>query len=165
MIGDRIDRLRLAELVSAAAYGSVLLLAALTTIGVSDVADGNGLEIVAGVGVATWLAHLFAELLGGHLRSRQPLHRSEVARAAIDGSPILVTTILPAMALLLGRIEVLEGGVAKALAIGLGVVQLAAIGYYVSHTSDVPHAGRWSFAAITAGAGVAVVVVTVLLGH
>jgi hypothetical protein len=165
VLGDGVDRRRLAEVVSAAAYGCVLLLAALTAIGVSDVADGHGLEIVASVGLATWLAHLFAELLGGHLRSPEPLHRHEVGRAAVDGSPILVATVLPAAALLLGRVEVLDAGAARALAIGLGIVQLVAIGAYVSRTSEVSHASRWAFAAITATAGVAVVLVTVLLGH
>jgi hypothetical protein len=165
VLGDGIDRRRLAELVSAAAYGCVLLLAALTAISVSDVADGHGLEIVASVGVATWLAHLFAELLGGHLRTAEPLHRDELLRAAVDGSPILVATILPAGALLLGRIEVVDAGAARAVAIAVGIAQLVAIGAYVSHTSALSHASRWGFAAITAGAGVAVVLVTVLLGH
>lgn len=165
VLGDGIDRPRLAELITAAAYGSVLLLAALTAIGVSDVADGHGLELVGSVGVATWLAHLFAELLGGHLRSPEPLHRDEVLRAAADGSPILVATVLPAAALLLGRVEVLGAGTARALAIGLGIAQLVAIGVYVSRTSEVQHAGRWSFAAGTVLAGVAVVLLTVLLGH
>jgi hypothetical protein len=165
VLGDGIPRQRLSEVVSAAAYGCVLLLAALAAIGVSEIADGQGLEIIAGVGGATWLAHLFAELLGGHLRSPEPLHRHEVARAAIDGSPILVSTILPAVALALGRVGVLEDATARYVAIGLGVAQLAAIGAYVSRTSDVRHAGRWAFAGITAAAGLAVVLLSVLLGH
>jgi hypothetical protein len=165
VLGDGIPRQRLSELVSAAAYGCVLLLAALAAIGVSEVADGLGLEIIAGIGGATWLAHLFAELLGGHLRTPEPLHRHEVARAAVDGSPILVMTILPATALFLGRVGVLGDASARYAAIGLGVAQLAAIGAYVSLTSHTRKAGRWVFAAGTAVAGMAVVLLTVLLGH
>src|SRR4051794_5868712 len=71
---------RLAELVTAATYGSVLVLAALSAISVSDVALGHGAEIIAGVGVATWIAHLFAELLGSHVERSAPLHVDEVKR-------------------------------------------------------------------------------------
>ena len=76
-----------------------------------------------------------------------------------------MSTILPATALALGRVGVLEDATARYVAIGLGVAQLAAIGAYVSRTSDVRHAGRWAFAGVTAAAGLAVVLLTVLLGH
>jgi hypothetical protein len=99
---ERIPRERLAELVSAASYGCVLVLAALSVIGVSDVALGHGAELVAGVGVATWLAHLFAELLGNHVRHQEPLRGHEVVEDMIDGSPILASTVLPALMLGLG---------------------------------------------------------------
>src|SRR5918994_396512 len=104
---DRMPRDRLAGLVSAAPYGSGVGLAAPSGIGVSEGALGHGAELVAGVGLATWLAHIFAELLGGHARHPEPLRRSEVMRALVDGSPILASTVLPATVLLLGRLDVL----------------------------------------------------------
>jgi hypothetical protein len=106
---ERIPRERLAELVSAASYGTVLVLAALSVIGVSDVALGVGSELVAGVGVATFLAHLFAELLANHVRYHQPLRGDEILRDMVDGSPILFSTVLPALMLMLGRFDVLGG--------------------------------------------------------
>jgi hypothetical protein len=158
-------RERLAELVAAAAYGCVLVLAGLSVIGVSDVALGHGGEIIAGVGVATWLAHLFAELLAGHVRHVAPLRPREIRRAAVDGSPILLSTIAPAVLLLLGRLDVLSDQSARLTAIGVGIVQLFAIGVFVANRAPVAAAARWSFAAVTACVGVAVVVLTVLLGH
>ena len=86
---DRLAPDRLSDRVSAAAYGSVLVLAALSVIGVAAVTLGYGVELVTGVGLATWAAHLFAELLGGHVQHREPLRRGEVSRAMVDGSPIL----------------------------------------------------------------------------
>ena len=77
-----IPRQRLAELVSAASYGTVLVLAALSVVGASEVALGHGAELVAGVGMATWLAHLFAEILGQHVEHETPRGRREIARAA-----------------------------------------------------------------------------------
>jgi hypothetical protein len=162
---DRVSRERLAEPVTAAAYGSVLVLAALSVVGVSDVALGHGAELVAGVGLATWLAHLYAELLGGHVRHPEPLHRSEIMRDVIDGSPILASTVLPAAALVLGRLDLLTDNTARTVAILVAVLQLLGIGAFVARVAPAPPAAKWTFAAATAGIGLAVVLLTVLLGH
>jgi hypothetical protein len=165
LVSDRMPPARLAELVSAACYGSVLVLAALSVIGVSEVALGHGAELVAGVGLATWLAHLFAELLGGHARHPEPLRRSEVVRAVVDGSPILASTVLPATVLLFGRLDLISDTAARIGAIVVAILQLFAIGAFVAGAAPVPPAARWTFAAATAGIGVTVVALTVLLGH
>jgi hypothetical protein len=160
-----VPRDRLAELVSAASYGTVLVLAALSVIGVSEVALGHGAELVAGVGVATWSAHLFAEVLGGHVEHVTPRGRAEIVRAVVDGSPILAATVLPAAVLLLARLDVLAGGTARVVAIVVAVAQLFAIGAVVAHVAPAPPAARWAFAASTAGVGLAIVVLTIALGH
>jgi hypothetical protein len=160
-----VERERLAELVSAAAYGTVLVLAALSVISVSDVAQGHGAELVTGVGVGTWIAHLYAELLGGHVRRREPLRRPELERALIDGSPILASTVLPALALLLGRLDVVADSTARTAAMVIALGQLIGLGAFVARmTADRP-GGTWAFAAATAVIGTAVVAVSVLLGH
>jgi hypothetical protein len=158
-------RERLAEVVSAAGYGSVLVLAALSVIGVSDVALGHGAELVAGVGVATWLAHVFAAILGDHIRRPEPLRRSEVLRALADGSPILAATVLPAIVLVLGRLDVLSDTTARVAAIVVAVLQLLLIGAVVAHVAPAPPAARWTFAASTAAAGLVIVALSVALGH
>jgi hypothetical protein len=161
---DGLPRERVAQLVSAAAYGSVLVLAALAVIGVSEVADGHGAELVAGVGMATWIAHLFAELLGNRVLHPSPLHRGEAREAAVDGAPILVATVLPAIALGLGRADVLGDATARLVAIALAVAQLLVIGAYVAHVAP-RQLSRWRFAAVVVGAGAGVVALTTLLGH
>jgi hypothetical protein len=164
-VAGRIAPERLAELVTAGAYGTVLVLAALSVVGVSDVALGHGAELVVGVGVATWLAHLFAELLGGHVRHSEPLGRVEITRAIVDGSPILVSTVLPGLALLLGRIDVVSDGTARVAAILVAVAQLIGIGAFVGRVAPTSPGAGWVYAAVTGGVGVAVVAATVLLGH
>jgi hypothetical protein len=162
---DRLPRERLAELVSAGCYGTVLVLAALGVVGVSDVALGHGSELVAGVGLATWLAHIFAELLGGHVRRPEPLHRSEVVRSLVDGSPILMASVLPAIVLGFGRLDLVSDATARIAAIVVAILQLFVIGAFVARMAPAPPAARWTFAAATAGIGLAVVALTVLLGH
>jgi hypothetical protein len=162
---ERVRRERLAELVSAASYGTVLVIAALSVISLADVAGGHGAEIVAGVGLATWIAHLFAELLGGHVLEREPLRRQQVRRAMVDGSPILAATVLPGVVLLLARLDLIDDRAARAAAIVVAVLQLFAIGVFVGRVSPAPSPARWRFALATAGVGIAVVVLTVMLGH
>lgn len=160
-----IPRQRLAELVSAASYGTVLVLAALSVVGASEVALGHGAELVAGVGVATWLAHLFAEILGQHVEHETPRGRRELARAAVDGCPILAATVLPAIVLVLGRLDVLSDTTARIAAIVVAVLQLAGIGAVVARVAPAPPAAQWAFAASTAAAGLVIVALSVALGH
>lgn len=162
---ERMSRDRLSEYVSAASYGSVLVLAALSVIGVSEVAEGHGAELIAGVGLATWIAHLFAELLGEHIRHHEPVDRKEVKRAAIDGSPILASTLLPAAVLMLGRFDVITHQTARVAAIVVALAQLALVGAFVARVAPVPPATTWTFGLATAGVGLIVVALTVFLGH
>ena len=76
--GEPVGPDRVAELVGAAAYGSILLLSGLVLLEATDVGIGHGLEVVLGIGVATWIAHLFAELLAEHARHDRLLRWAEV---------------------------------------------------------------------------------------
>ena len=155
-----------AERVTAAAYGTVLILAALPFIHPEDVGDGVGWELILGVGVATWLAHLFAEIVGDHVRHTAAAHeRAEIARAMVDGLPILVAALVPAGALLLGRLEVLSGRGALWVALTVAVVQLVGLGAFVGTLATERHSERWLYAGATALFGLAVVTIKVVLGH
>jgi hypothetical protein len=151
--------------VSAAAYGSALVLAALSVLGVTEVSLGHGAELIAGVGIATWIAHLFAEVLGEHVRAPQPVGWSEVKRAMADGSPILVSSVLPALVLLLGRLDAVSPRAARAIAIIVAILQLLAVGMLVARVANVPMRRKWVFAAATLAIGIVVVTLSVVLGH
>jgi hypothetical protein len=158
-------RERLGELVSSAAYGSILVLTGLALLDVPDDGVRHGLEVVVGIGLATWIAHLFAEVLAEHVHHDRLVAWAEVRGAAADGSPILIVTVLPALALLLGRVEVVGYDTARTLAVVVALAQLSAIGAIVGHLSPNTTRSAWSFAAIVAAAGVVVVALEVALGH
>ena len=164
-VSRRDARERLGERINAAAYGTVLVLVALSALQISQVGEGHSSELVLGVGMSTWVAHLFAELLGEHVRHGEAVSWAEARRAAIDGSPILASTILPAIILLLGRFEVLAYDSARSLAILAAVLQLSLIGGIVARSTPGSPTPAWSFAISTALAGIAVVALKVALGH
>jgi hypothetical protein len=167
-IGERLavwPRDRLAERLSAACYGTILVLAALAVIDVDDVSSGLGWELATGVGVATWVAHLYAELVGDHLRHGAALDRAEITRAAADGSPILLAAIPPALMLLLGRLDVLDQDLALWAAVVIAVIQLVGIGAYVGSVVSSRRVNAWTYAAATAAIGIGVATFKLALGH
>ena len=156
---------RLAERLSAACYGTVLVLAALPLLNADEVASGVGWELVAGVGIATWVAHLYAEVVGDHIRRGAALNRAELRIAATDGLPIPLAAVPPGVVLALGRLDVLDPRVALWIAVAVAVVQLVAVGAFVGSVVSSERAGPWSYAAAIAVVGVAVVVLKLALGH
>lgn len=158
------ERDRLAERLSAASYGTVLIIAALLVVEAEDVATGWGWELMVGVGAATWVAHLYAEVLGNHVRNPDAMRSHEVGRAMADGLPILLSSILPALALLLGRLDVVAARQALWVGVILAILQLVAIGAIVGVVSG----GRSSslrYAVVAAVFGFGVVLLLVVLGH
>ena len=139
------------------------MLAALPLIDADEVSSGLGWELVTGVGVATWVAHLYAEVVGDHLRHGSALDRVEINRAMLDGLPILLAAVLPALVLLLGRLDVLDPRVALWVSVAAAIGQLVAVGAFVGISTD--GATPLSYAAATAAIGIAVVLLKLVLGH
>lgn len=158
------QRDRLAERVSAASYGTILIIAALLVVETEAVATGWGWELIAGVGLATWVAHLYAEVLGNHVRNVDATQPHELRKAMGDGLPILLAAVLPATALLLGRLGTVTPRQALWLAVILALLQLVIIGAFVGIVSD-QRSSSWRYAAIAAVFGLAVVLLLVTLGH
>jgi hypothetical protein len=159
----RWPRERLAELLTAAAYGTVLILAALPFISVEQVRDGVGWELLTGVGLATWVAHLYAQAVGDHVRSGSSLDGAEIRTAMVNGLPILLATFPPAFMLLLGRLDVLDANVARWAAVGAATVQLVGVGIYVGRIVSSTRARSWTYALATALLGGAVVGLELIL--
>jgi hypothetical protein len=162
---QRWPRERLAERVSAASYGTVLVLAALAVVDADEVASGWGWELVTGIGLATWVAHLYAEIVGDHLRHHGAHESTELRRAMADGLPILLAAVLPAVMLLLGRLGVIADRVALWAAVGVAFLQLVGLGAFVGSAVSPRHSSTWMYAGVTAAFGAIVVILKVVLGH
>jgi hypothetical protein len=155
----------LAERVSAASYGTVLVLAALAVIDADAVAQGWGWELMTAIGVATWAAHLYGEIVGDHIRHEAAHAAPEVKRAMADGAPILLAPVLPAVLLLLGRLDVLTERVALWLATAVAFLQLIGLGAFVGFTVSQRGSTTWLYAGVTAAFGLLVVSLKLALGH
>jgi hypothetical protein len=156
---------RLASLVTAATYGTVIVLGAVVLATPRNVESGYGLEIVFGAGVATWVAHVFADLVGDQLRRDHPLDGADLRASMIAGSPILGAALFPALALILGRLEIISGQAALWLAAAIGILELVAIGGLVAYVHRSRDVRTWRFAVAVAVIGIVVVLVKIVLGR
>jgi hypothetical protein len=156
---------QLGEWVSSATYGTVLIIAALVVVDADDVASGWGWSLVTGVGVATWVAHLFAEVLGHHVRNPKFNRGHEVRMAMTDGFPILIAAVVPAVILGFGSVGVLEPRQALWFAVGAALLQLIGLGVFVGVVVPDDRSSSWRYAAMTAVLGTGVVILLVALGH
>lgn len=161
----RMPRERAADLITAAAYGSVLILGALAFVAPEDVADGHGKELVAGVGVATWAAHVFADLVGEHVRHSDRLTGGELRWSLMSGLPILAATVLPGVAIALGQLEAISDELAIWAATIVGIVQMVAVGVTVGLLQERAHRKVWQFVLATAVFGLAVTAVKIQFAH
>jgi hypothetical protein len=160
----RMPRHRAADLVSAAAYGTVLILGALAVLEPNDVSDGHGLELVAAVGVATWVAHVFSDLLGEQLRHEAP-PSEELRWSAVSGIPILAACVLPAVAIGLGRLDAISDVAAIWVATIIGVLQLVGLGAVVGVLKGTGRRTVWRFVLVTCIFGLGVTALKVRLTH
>ena len=86
-------------------------------------------------------------------------------RAMVDGLPIPLAAVLPAVMLLLGRVDVLDPRVALWAAVAVAIGQLVGVGAFVGGSVSGRGASVWSYAGVTAVIGIAVVSLKLALGH
>jgi hypothetical protein len=141
------------------------VLAALPLLSPGDVSSGVGWGLVTGVGLATYVAHLYAEVVGDHVRHTAAHEREELGRAMADGSPILLATLAPGVFLLLGRLDVLEPRVTLWAAVVAAIVQLVGLGFFVGFVASGRRSSAWLYGSVTAAFGLTAVVLKVGLGH
>jgi hypothetical protein len=111
------------------------------------------------------VAHFYAEVVGDHLRHGSALDRTEIRRAMVDGLPILLAAVLPAVVLLLGRVDVLDPRVALWTSVIVAIGQLVAVGALVGFSVSPRDKSVWSYAVATATIGIAIVILKLVLGH
>lgn len=151
-----------ARRVAAWIYGTVLALAglALVTPEMSD--EGGGAAILVGIGVGTFLAHLFADYIGEEVREKRRLTKEERRELLRDLLPVLTGMIPPAVLLALGTLPSVSGPWMLAAAFAVTLLRLPLVAVIVAaRTNRHP---LWSLF-IVCGLGIVIVVVKVLISH
>ncbi|MEJ3404160.1 hypothetical protein WDJ51_05410 [Rathayibacter sp. YIM 133350] len=139
-------------------YG-VVLVSALIAVGWHFDTDLEVLWFILGTVGVFWLTHIYAAVVASRHteEGRARPVREAVLDAARHSSGIVVAMLLPAFFLGLASVGVLDEYVAYYIALWLGVLMLAIIGYGNSARNRSPLYLRILSAIITAGLGLAVI--------
>lgn len=113
-------------------YGNILVLASLVALYPDDVETGRGLSIILGAALSTFIAHVFAEMLGHQVRAPEPLTWSSASGQARNSFPILSSGLVPTGIAVLGWLTAVSGDFALAVAEAVVLLRIAATGVVIA---------------------------------
>ena len=132
-------------------YGNVTVLGAVVSVSEEQTAGGRAVVVVLATAVATFVAHVVADLVAARIGPDEPDPR-ELREEVRDTVPVASSAVVPAALLGLGALGVVAPWVAQLLAAGALLARLAATGPVVERLSG----RRASPAAVWGGVGLAV---------
>ncbi|MET7424310.1 hypothetical protein [Dactylosporangium sp. NPDC005555] len=157
---------RAAARVSAYLYGNIILFATLIPVSDEQAAHGHGLKLVFGVAVSTYVAHVFAEIVGHSAQADEPMTRAAIRHEQRDSLPIVSSALLPCVLLGMAWAGWLSGGTAVLLSAIYLLVRMAMVGFLVERLRSTRPSFRTLLAGIAlATVALAIALLKVLLGH
>jgi hypothetical protein len=143
---------------SAYVYGNILILAALVPFQ-DDPEIGHAMVVVIGTALSTFIAHAFAEFLGGD----GSVHPRALLR---ESMPILTTALVPLLLLWIARAGRMEAGPAVLVAEIVIIGRIASTGMVAARLRDEKSRVRVLLSgALVAGIALLIVLLKVSLTH
>ncbi|MEV6981929.1 hypothetical protein AB0M95_11810 [Sphaerisporangium sp. NPDC051017] len=161
-----LTREQAAARVSAYVYGNIILFAAIVPMTAKDAAHGHALQVVSGVAVSTFLAHVFAELIGHNARTDEGLTRAMIRHELRDAGPIATTAVVPCLLMAAAWAHWLPGMAAIGTSDVYLLLRLALIGLVVERLRSDRASMRTLLAGLAlAAVAAAIALLKVALGH
>jgi hypothetical protein len=147
-------------------YGSIVVLATLATGADAYEHDLWRLASLAGSTVVVlWVAHVYAHGLGESVEAGRRLNVAEFTSVAGREFSILLAAVLPLAAIALGAAGVLKSSTAIWLALGVGVLTLAAQGLRYARIERLTPGGTIVSVALNLALGLVIVGLKILVAH
>jgi hypothetical protein len=149
-------------------YGNILVLAALVIQAPADVESGRAFWIVIGTAVSTYLAHVFAESLGGLIRHQatETVTLRSALLVARESWPVLTSGLLPAVILAVGWLGVIPATASLLLADAVVLLRIAGTGIIVARLRNEPSSLRVILLGVVVGVvGALISLLKVYLTH
>lgn len=161
-----LSREQAAARISAYVYGNIIVFATMVPLSAADLSHGHGALLVLGVSASTYLAHVFADVVGFRVRVGKDLSRAQLWHEIRDALPVLTSGLVPVILLLLGGWHWLPE---RAVILGSEVyllLRMALIGLLVERLQAERSSGRTLAAGLMlAVAAACVAFVKAALGH
>ncbi len=170
VVGYHADRTltgeQVAARISAYLYGNIIVFATLVPLDAESAEHGHALQLVAGVAASTYLAHVFAEIVGHHARAGAAMTRTEVVHELRDSLPIASSALVPALLFVGAWLGWYSVPTAVLISEGYLLIRLASIGLLVQRLRDVKPSLRTLRSGLLLGAVAAgIALLKVALGH
>lgn len=143
-------------------YG-IVLVTALIAVAWEDETDLEVLLFVVGTVFVFWFAHIYAAVVASRAAPTPVTLRTAIARGIRHTYGMLVAMMIPAALLFLAVIDVVEEYTAYYLALGSGIVLLAAIGYANAARNGSTWPWRVGGVLATTGLGALVIVLSIIV--
>lgn len=151
--------------IASTVYGTVVIMAALTAAYATEKHPWKLAIIVVSTAAVLWIAHLYAHGLSESIVEKRHLRRDEVAVIVRREIGILLAALIPTMMLLVGALGILAETTAVWLALGVGLVTLAAEGVRFARLERLGIPGTLVAMAVNVALGLLVVALKVAVAH
>jgi hypothetical protein len=147
-------------------YGTLIVLTALTA---SYAAERHHpwklVELVLSAVVVFWVAYVYAHVLSESIEGRRRLDRRTVATIASRELGLMLSAIVPVLALLLGAVGLIHESVSIWLAIAGGLAMLSAQGLRYARVTSLSRVTTAAILVMNLVLGLCVIVLKVMLVH
>ncbi|WP_305789830.1 hypothetical protein [Symbioplanes lichenis] len=152
--------------IAAYVYGNIIVFATTVPLTPDDLHHAHATLLVLGVAASTYLAHVFADIVGHNVRSELPLTRADLGHELRDSWPVLTSGLIPAALLLAGAWHWLPERAAIVTSEVYLLLRMALIGLLVERLrSGRPSARTLLAGVLLAAAAAGVSLVKVAIGH
>jgi hypothetical protein len=154
------------ETIAGTVYGTIIVMATLVA-GAPSFRDDlwHLLAIVVVTTLVFWAAHIYAHGLAESLQLGRRITGSELAQIAHRERAMGLSVVLPAAALVIGALGVIDGSFAIWLALGLGVAALAAQGVRYARLERLSTTGTAIVVGLNLLLGMSLVILKVIVVH
>ncbi len=152
--------------ISAYVYGNILVFAATVPLTTGDLHHGHAALLVLGTAVSTFVAHVFADVVGHNVRSEEPMSRADLLHELRDALPIVTSGLVPVLLFVAGGAGWIPERAAVLGAEGWLLFRMALIGLLIERLRSRRASLRTLIAGFAlAGAAAGVSLLKVALGH
>ncbi|WP_306210218.1 hypothetical protein [Actinoplanes sp. RD1] len=161
-----LPREQAAARISAYVYGNIIVFATTVPLLPADLHHAHAALLVLGVAASTYLAHVFADVVGHNVRSELPLTRADLWHELRDSWPVLTSGLVPAALLAAGAWHWVPGQAALVTSEAYLLLRMALIGLLMERLrSGRPSARTLLAGVLLAAAAAGVSLVKVAVGH
>jgi hypothetical protein len=151
--------------VASTVYGTIVVMAALTAAYASSRDASQTAAIVSSTALVLWVAHVYAHGLSESIVLSRRMTREELVTLVRRERGILLAAIVPTGALVLGAIGLFRESTAVWIALGVGLLTLAAEGVRFARLERLGRLGTLVVTSLNVGLGLLVVALKIAVAH